>query len=62
MKKLLTVGVVLCAALMLFGCKEKRIVHCDGCGKEIKVDADSDTTEDWIILCDECQKKLYEDE
>lgn len=45
-------------ALMMFGCA-KKIVHCDGCGREIKVPADCATTEDWILLCDDCQKKLY---
>ena len=45
-------------ALLMLGCA-KKIVHCDGCGKEIKVPANSDTNEDWIILCDDCQAKLY---
>ena len=45
--------------LLMLGCAEKKTLHCDGCGKEIKVPADSATTEDWILLCDDCQKKLY---
>ena len=46
-------------ALLMFGCAATKTVHCDGCGKEIKVPADSNTDEDWIILCDDCQAKLY---
>ena len=48
-------------ALLMLGCA-KKIVHCDGCGKEIEIPANSDTNEDWIILCDDCQAKLYENE
>ena len=47
-------------ALLMLGCA-KKILHCDGCGKEVKVSADSNLTEDSIILCDDCQKKLYGD-
>ena len=46
--------------LLMLGCA-KKILHCDGCGKEVKVSADSNLTEDSIILCDDCQKKLYGD-
>ena len=47
--------------LLMLGCAEKKTLHCDGCGKEVKVSADSNLTEDSIILCDDCQKKLYGD-
>lgn len=55
---LLSAALLFC---MLFGCGEKRIVHCDRCGKEIEVDADSNVTEDWILVCQDCQKELYPD-
>ena len=59
MKKLLLTDVLLCAGALLLGCGSKMIVlHCDGCGNEVEVDADSGMTEDWIILCKDCQKKL----
>ena len=48
---------LVCALLML-GCAKKTL-HCDGCGKEVKVSADSNLTEDSIILCKDCQNKLY---
>ena len=46
--------------LLMLGCAKKTL-HCDGCGKEVKVSADSNLTEDSIILCKDCQKKLYGD-
>ena len=58
MKKLLLTGVLLCAGALLLGCGDKIVLHCDGCGNEVAVDADSGMTEDWIILCRDCQKKL----
>ena len=47
-------------ALLMFGCAKKTL-HCDGCGSEVKVSADSNLTEDSLILCKDCQKKLYGD-
>ena len=61
MKKKIGWALVLATlSALLFACAgNTRIVHCDGCGKEISVPEDSDTDESWIILCDDCQKKLY---
>jgi len=47
-------------ALLMLGCAKKTL-HCDGCGSEVKVSADSNLTEDSLILCKDCQKKLYGD-
>lgn len=60
MKKKLTLLVllVLCV-LALVGCKKTKTLHCDGCGKEVQVDANSNLTEDSIILCKDCQAILY---
>ena len=44
--------------LLMLGCAKKTL-HCDGCGREVKVSADSNLTEDSIILCKDCQNKLY---
>ena len=57
---------ILLAALMLIcmlftGCgkaKETRIVHCDNCGKEIEIPADSNMTDEWILYCTDCEKEL----
>ena len=57
MKKLLIALLIALCLLSLAACGKSRIVHCDGCGKEIKVSANSNMTEDWIILCSECQAK-----
>lgn len=37
---------------------EKKIVHCDKCGGEIEIDADSAMEEDWIIYCEDCNKSV----
>ena len=57
-KRLLLVLLLVLCALALAGCGEKRVVHCDRCGKEITVDADSNVNEDWIIYCKECEKEI----
>lgn len=58
MKKLLIVLILALSLLALTGCGEKRIVHCDRCGKEVKVEADSNITDDWIIFCKECEQEI----
>lgn len=64
MKKLL-ICILALAMLSLFGCRKDssaiKIIHCDGCGKEIEFPVDSNVTEDWIILCDECNEKVDRD-
>ena len=58
--KLMRVFCLLLAVLMLFGCgKEARIVHCDGCGCELTVEADSNMTDEWIIYCHDCEVKFF---
>ncbi len=45
--------------LALAGCgKPGKLLHCDGCGREVTVAADSNMDEDWIILCEDCRKQL----
>ncbi len=61
MKKLISVLLAVAAILSLTACeKEKIVLHCDGCGKELTFDADSGMTEDWIILCDDCRASIDE--
>lgn len=57
MKKPLILMIALCMMFSLYGCA-KKIVHCDGCGREIELPAGSNTTEDWIVLCEECKAEL----
>lgn len=53
MKKLIA-ALLLVLMLGMVACGAARIVHCDKCGKEIKVDSDSNITEDWVVFCDDC--------
>ena len=48
--------VQLLLSLLLAGCGG-RIVHCDGCGKELRVSDSSNVDESWTILCRDCEKK-----
>ena len=50
--------IVLAAALLLVGCGATKTLHCDRCGKELKVSADSNMEEDWTIYCSDCEKAL----
>lgn len=54
-KRLLAVLLAVAMLALLGGCGEKRTVHCDGCGKEMFVDAGSNMDEDWIIFCPDCE-------
>ncbi len=59
MKRALALVLLLLCLLSLVACgKPGKLLHCDGCGKEIKVSADSDMDEDWIILCEDCRQQL----
>lgn len=59
MKKRIRIGLTLLALLLLAACaKEETIVHCDGCGTELRYPASGEVNEDWIILCPDCRKKL----
>ena len=59
-KRILALVIVLALMLTLAACGgEKRIVHCDHCGDEVKIDADSNMEEDWIIYCGPCNEALF---
>ncbi len=49
---------LLLALLVLAGCGAQKIVHCDRCGREIRLDADSRITEEWIVFCKECEEEI----
>ncbi len=45
-------------ALLLGGCGGTKALHCDRCGKEVRVPADSNMDADWILYCADCEKEL----
>ena len=58
MKKIAVFCAALCLCAALSGCGSKKILHCDNCGREISVDADSNMTDEWLLYCSECEKEL----
>ena len=62
MKKGLCLLLVAMVLLGLSGCGEPKILHCDSCGQEVKVDNDSKMEEEWIVYCEECNEKLLGDD
>lgn len=57
MKRVAMLAVCIGIMTVFCGCGTK-VLHCDNCGKEIKVSKDSNMDEDWIIFCSECEKDL----
>ena len=59
MKRLIAALLLVLILLGLAACgAEMRTVHCDRCGTEVKVTADSNITDDWIIFCKECEEEI----
>ena len=59
MKRLIAALLLVLALPGLAACGgETRIVHCDRCGKEVVLPADSKITEDWILFCKECEAEI----
>ncbi len=50
--------IVLAAALLFGGCGATKTLHCDRCGREVRVSASSNMEEDWILYCRDCEKAL----
>lgn len=62
-KRIITIfALLLILTLSLCGCGEKKTLHCDNCGIEVKADADSNMEEDWIIYCEDCNEELFGDD
>ena len=59
MKRIIFACLVIVLSFVVFGCGEKKILHCDNCQIEVKVDSSSNMEEDWIIYCEECNKELF---
>ena len=49
---------VMMLSMILASCGEKKIVHCDKCGKEIEISADSNMDDSWQLFCTDCEKEL----
>lgn len=62
MKKTRILLIVLSALCLLSftACRSKEtiILHCDRCGKEIEFPSDTNMTEDWLIVCSDCQNGI----
>ena len=53
---------ILLLLTLLSACGEKKILHCDHCGDEVEVEADSNMEEDWIVYCGPCNEELFGDD
>ena len=59
MKKFVCMLLVVALCFLFVGCGvPTKTLHCDRCGKEVKVAADSNMTEDWDLFCPECAEEL----
>ena len=56
MKRLFILLFVLLTLFTVSSCGEKKILHCDECNAEVKVDAASEMDESWTIYCSNCNK------
>ena len=45
-------------AAVLVSCGKQKTVHCDRCGKELHVSADSNVDESWTLYCSDCEKEF----
>ena len=43
---------------IFISCGRQKTVHCDRCGKELHISADSNVDESWILYCADCEKEL----
>ena len=59
MKKLVCLLAVAALLLTAAACGATKTLHCDGCGVEVTVEADSNMEEDWIIYCGPCNQELF---
>ena len=58
MKKIIVLFITAFMLVSLCACGEKKILKCDGCGKDVEVDASSDMTDEWTVFCSDCEKEL----
>lgn len=53
MKKIIILSLIAALVFCMTSCKKKELV-CDGCGKTVQVEANSNMTDEWILFCEEC--------
>ena len=54
-KKTFIVLALLTMVFCMASCeKETKELTCDGCGKLVEIEADSNMTDEWILFCEEC--------
>lgn len=59
LKKLLVFALICSMLLCLVACGGgEKTLHCDRCNAEVKVEADSNMEEDWIIFCETCAEEV----
>lgn len=59
MKKFVVFLLIALMLLSLSACGKTKILHCDGCKKEVTVKESSNMEESWIIYCEECNEKFF---
>ena len=63
MKKVLgIILLVISLILVMVGCGATKVLHCDNCNKEVKVEESSNMEESWVIYCEECNEELFGDD
>ena len=61
LKRAMILLAVLAMAIGMTACaKETKELTCDGCGKTVTVDADSNMDDSWILFCEECGEPTVE--
>lgn len=61
MKQTISLLLLALSLLSLSGCAARELT-CDGCGRKVTVNADSNMEEDWIIYCGDCNEELFGDD
>lgn len=62
LKKILMMLCVAALILSMVACGASKTLHCDSCGKEVRVRESSNMEEDWILYCEECNESLFGDD
>ena len=60
-KRIFSLILAVLLLLALAGCVKTKTVHCDHCGEELAINANSNMTDDWIIYCKQCENDLFGD-
>lgn len=61
MKRITVILLALAMLLIMTACGGTKILHCDGCDKEIEIAANSNMEEDWAIFCESCEKEIMDE-